>query len=871
VHLEVFRKELEHLVSIGVLSRQGTSEWASPTFIIPKKDGRVRWVSDLRALNKVIVRKQYHLPVIQDILKRRKGYAFFSKLDISMQYYTFELDDASKDLCTIATPFGKFKYNRLPMGLKCSPDIAQQVMESILQDIEEAEVYIDDIGVFSETYEKHLAALDRVLEKLRTNGFQVNPLKCEWAVQETDWLGYWLTPKGLKPWKKKIDAVLKMEPPQNMKQLRGFIGAVNYYRDMWPHRSHILAPLTAETGKKKLAWTPAMQTAFEQMKALMAIDAISAYPDHNKPYKIYTDASDYQLGACIMQEQSPGKWMPVAYYSRKLNKAQRNYTTMEKELLSIVMTLKEFRSMLLGAVITIYTDHRNLTFENLQSQRVLRWRNYIEEYSPEIKYIEGPQNSIADTFSRLGRRDTAAQVSEGKSAAAPPVVYSDRPISNEENEEPNRNAVASNAYYSSVLDDREFCECMLALPDEECYLNLPFENVDESPLNLEHMREQQYADESLMKLREKYPRMYQTKEIGSVADLIIYVRPGDDPNTRWRIALPKSMIQKTIEWFHMVTGHPGSKRLRLTLNNKYYHPELRKFCDRYQCASCQKHKLDGKGYGLLPEREIRSEPFEEVAVDLIGPWTIQIRGKPYEFRALTSIDTVTALVEICQIKNKTADHVSRKFAQSWLARYPWPIRCIHDNGGEFTGWEFQRLLEKCHIKDVPTTSRNPQANAICERMHQTVGNILRTLLHENPPKNVSSAKDLIDEALSMAMHAMRASVHTTLGGSPGSLVFNRDMFLNIPLIADWHAITQRREQLVNENLRRANKKRRRFDYAPNQQVLKKLHAPTKLGERTSGPFNIREVHTNGTITIQLRPGVTERINIRRVIPYRENT
>ena len=115
-----------------------------------------------------------------------------------------------------------------------------------------------------------------------------------------------------------------------------------------------------------------------------------------------------------------------------------------------------------------------------------------------------------------------------------------------------------------------------------------------------------------------------------------------------------------------------------------------------------------------------------------------------------------------------------------MARYPWPKRCIHDNGGEFTGWEFQQLLQKTDVKDVPTTSRNPTANAVCERMHQSVGNILRTLLHGNDPKTVSKANKLIDEALSIAMHAMRSSVHTTLGSSPGALVFNRDMFMNIP-------------------------------------------------------------------------------------------
>jgi hypothetical protein len=206
----------------------------------------------------------------------------------------------------------------------------------------------------------------------------------------------------------------------NATKLRMIIGCVNYYFDMWPSHAHILKTLTDQSGLKKRApikQTDEMQQAFDKMRLHVAADTLAAYPDHNKRFNVYTDASDFQLGACIIQERRP-----VAYFARKLTKSQRNYTTIEKEMLSIIATLKEFRIMLLGANIHDFTNHKNLMFDTLKSQCVLCWHAKYEEFSPMLHYTKGPHNILANNLSRLHCLVTPAQIAEGTKLVEPTEV-----------------------------------------------------------------------------------------------------------------------------------------------------------------------------------------------------------------------------------------------------------------------------------------------------------------------------------------------------------------------------------------------------------------------------------------------------------------
>jgi hypothetical protein len=258
------------------------------------------------------------------------------------------------------------------------------------------------------------------------------------------------------------------------------------------------------------------------------------------------------MGGVIMQEGRP-----VAYFSKKLNGAQKNYTTMEKEMLAIVMTLKEFRTMLYGAEISIYTDHKNLTFNELNTQRVQRWRAFVEEYSPKLLYVPGEKNILADTFSPLPRRDDETNCE---------AVEIENAYMNESLED-----------HYSLLEDQELFDCFLNLPE--------LDNPEENPLNYSHIRDRQQSCSKLTRTRDMQPDRYFEKELEDGINIICYAKTPNDKEENWKIALPDNMVEETVEWFHLVMGHPGRSRLRDFLQSRYHNTNLRRVIDHHKCEN----------------------------------------------------------------------------------------------------------------------------------------------------------------------------------------------------------------------------------------------------------------------------------------------
>jgi transposase InsO family protein len=809
--------EIDRLCKIGVLRKVNRSEWAAPTFIIPKKDGTVRVIADFRKLNENIVRRPFPIPKIQDLLLKLEGFSYATSLDLNMGYYHIMLSPESQVLCTIVLPWGKYEYLRLPMGLSNSPDIFQEKMSALMYDLEYVRTYLDDLLVITNgTYADHLTRLEVVLTRLDRAGLKVNAKKSFFAQGELEYLGYWITRKGLQPTKKKIEAITNMAPPTTRKQLRSFLGMVNYYRDMWIHRSDILAPLSGMTSEStKFVWTDVQQQAFDKIKQIVSREVMLAFPDFSKVFEIHTDASHYQLGSVISQG---GK--PIAFYSRKLSDTQTRYTTTERELLSIVETLKEFRSILLGQRITVYTDHKNLTYTTQNTERVLRWRLLIEEFNPKLVYLEGHKNIVADT---LSRNDILQKVPK----------------------------VPDNFKYTRLLNGH-----MFGMEVDESDTD-----VDRYPLTFAKILAAQRTDRSLANAKSNKEYAMQSFRGGGMSFSLV--------TKNGKIVIPKSLQLAAVQWYHLYLVHTGETRLEQTLRMHYWWNNLRETVHQVckECHICQTTKKTKLKYGKLPAKTAEAVPWELLCVDLIGPYKIERKKPltPLTLWALTMIDPATGWFEMVEIKTKQADVVANKIEQAWLSRYPWPSKVISDKGSEFKAETHELITKSYGIKAGTTTTRNPQANAILERIHQTVGDMIRTFKMYD--RDDLDKHDPWTGVLTAIMAASRSTYSTVTKATPMQLVFGRDTMINTRFIADWDQIKKRKQLLIEANNQRENKKRRLHEYRAVDKVLQKNATSTKYGgPEYIGPYEIVTVYDNGTVLVQKRR-FQEKINIRNIKPY----
>ena len=808
---QTLRMEVERLCKIGVLKKVNRSEWAAPTFIIPKTDKTVRFISDFRELNKRIKRKPFPLPKIQDLMLKLEGFQFATSLDLNMGYYHVELSPFSKRLCTIVLPWGKYEYQRLPMGLCNSPDIFQEKMSTLMQDLEYVRAYIDDLLCITKgDWYDHLDKLEAVFQRLQQAGLKVNIKKSSFGKFELEYLGYLITRTSIEPISKKVKAILAIKPPKTIREVRRFVGMVNYYRDFWIRRSEILAPLTKLCSTKaKWEWGKEQQDAFDLMKKNMAREVQLTYPNFEEGFDIHTDASDTQLGAVISQ-----KGRPIAFYSRKLHSAQKRYTTTERELLAIVETLKEFRNILLGQKLTIYTDHKNLTHKNFNTDRVMRWRLILEEYGPELIYLKGETNIVADALSRLDISTTK-----------------DVPT-----------------------QESNMAEC-LGMDSDDL-------SDDAYPLTYKHIMQEQQKDKTLLADLKKNPRLTLKtyRGGGKERSLITF----DE-----KIVIPQSLQQRTVQWYHQQLCHPGETRTEETIRQHYTWKNLRQhvkdICQK--CHTCQTAKRSNKKYGLMPEKEAEAEPWDKLCVDLIGPYTLKRKGKQaLKLWCVTMIDPATGWFEMKQISDKEATTIANKVEQTWLTRYPWPTMITYDQGTEFMA-EFAAMVKNDYgIKPKGITKRNPQANAIIERIHQTIGNIIRTFEVQD---NYLDEEDPWEGILAATMFAVRATYHTTLQATPSQLVFGRDAILNTQFEANWNLIRERKQRLIRKNNQAENAKRIPHTYHVGDKVLFREIEKAKYGSNPwSGPYVIRQVRNNGSVILQ-RGAIIEPINIRLIKPYKE--
>ena len=402
---EGVRMEVDKLLSLGV-AEPSFSPWASPVVPVPKKDGSLRICIDYRRLNSVTVPDPYYMCTLEEILEKVGNSGCLSKLDLSKGYYQIGMDEESKDKTAFVTPFGKFRFNRMPFGLRNAPAIFQRTMEEVLRGCFEcAAPYIDDILVFSENGGEHAGHLREVFKALSSNGLTVKEAKCQFGRTHLEYLGHLIGGGQLAVPSHRAAAMDAFILPKTRTQLRSFLGSMSYYRKFilnYASYSAVLTPATAKAAPSVVVWDDARLKAFNTLKGMLCDVCALTIPSSEDVFVLNTDASGLGIGATL-NVMRDGVEKPVAFFSRQLQGAQKHYTATELEGLAVFKAIFFFDHFLHGRKFLVYTDHQALV-SLLKSKRLNRrlqgWVLKLLDFHFEVVYRPGRCNGDADGLSR---------------------------------------------------------------------------------------------------------------------------------------------------------------------------------------------------------------------------------------------------------------------------------------------------------------------------------------------------------------------------------------------------------------------------------------------------------------------------------------
>ena len=786
---EAMHKIVQELLQSGLI-RQSYSPYAAPALLVSKNDNTWRMVVDYKKLNSITIKDNHPLPNMEQTIQiLGGGYQFFSKLDMKSGFWQIPIKEEDKYKTAFITPDGLYEWNVLAQGLKNSPPSFQRVMLDILSPCRQFTlVYIDDIVIFSHTFDEHVNHLTQVLSILSIHNLQLNLSKCSILHRQIDYLSHTVSQFGVKPNKDKIEAILNLREPTTLAAANKFIGGIAWYRKFIPKFASVAAPIIAVTNltkpnRKKFIWGFSQREAFLQLKQLLINQPLFLqFPNDDYPVILTTDASKVGIGGTL-QQVIDGETKNLFYHSQITSLTQRKYDPIELEALAIWACCQRMRSYLLGRSIIIYTDHCplcNMMNKSVKNRRVDRISILLQEYNIEkIIHIKGRQNCLADYLSRNPIISEPEEIFE-EDYGISTLFNGEQPISvsvpgdkryvigavvtRSMKKQPCQQELESDKSLLSIQKDSESSSL------EQFKNPSPHSQVNSHIYNEFDIKQIKLEQEKDPVIQKRIEEIQQNPTRGSFIlqeGLLYKLMPMNLRNlTKIKlIYISSSMINSLLKVYHSdpLSGHFGIRRTYYKLKNKYWWPDMKQSIIRFisSCLPCQQFNISrSKRPGLLCPIETPTGPFQLIGIDYCGP----LKRTPRENQYILCItDYFTRWVTAVALPDCTAQTTAQAIFNEYICRYGVPVSILSDQGTHFRNQLMESMAQLLGYNHIFSTVYHPQSNGMVERFNATFIPQLAKL-HDRENNNW-------DEYLQPVVFAYNTGVHAATQHSPFKLQF----------------------------------------------------------------------------------------------------